>query len=71
MKAGQYEILGEAGRGGRGVVVKAKAPDGSLVALKLLQHGADPESIARFEREKRLLESLGTRDGFVPLIGWG
>jgi hypothetical protein len=71
VRAGPYDIIGEAGRGGRGVVVKAKAPDGSLVAVKLLQHGADPESIARCERETRLLESLGTKDGFVPLIGWG
>ncbi len=64
-RAGQiiahYHILGELGRGGMGVVYRAE--DTRLkrsVALKALPHAfaADPERLARFEREARILASL-------------
>src|SRR5437660_994184 len=53
-----------------GVVHKARAPDGRVVAVKVLL-GADPEAMARFQREVRLLGQLGEDAGFVPLLDSG
>jgi serine/threonine protein kinase len=49
-----YEVLGELGRGGMGVVYRARhAPSGRLVALKLIRDGvlAGPQDRARFRLE--------------------
>jgi serine/threonine-protein kinase len=49
-----YEILGELGRGGMGIVYKARDPRlNRLVALKMLRPGgrACPEELARFRHE--------------------
>ncbi|MCJ7644935.1 MAG: protein kinase [Candidatus Aminicenantes bacterium] len=59
--AGKYRVLEEIGRGGMGVVYKAE--DTKLarkVAIKVLPEifTADPERLARFEREARVLASL-------------
>ena len=48
MKIGPFEVLGELGRGGMGVVYRVRAPDGKEAALKLLKK-ADPSTLARFE----------------------
>ena len=66
VKIGPYEVLDELGRGGMGVVHRVRAPDGREHALKLL-FKSDPTALARFERERRLLASLGERQGFVRL----
>jgi serine/threonine protein kinase len=70
VRVGSYEILSELGRGGMGVVYRARSPEGSEVALKLLLR-ADPATVARFERERRLLGALEAEDGFVKLIDAG
>ena len=70
MKIGPYEVLGELGRGGMGVVYRVRSPDGRDAALKLLLR-ADPATLARFERERRLLASLGEEEGFVGLLDAG
>ena len=70
MKIGPYEVLGELGRGGMGVVYRVRAPDGREVALKVLLK-ADAATLARFDRERRLLASLGEKEGFVPLLDAG
>jgi tetratricopeptide (TPR) repeat protein len=69
-RLGDYEVTGTLGRGGMGVVLRGRAPDGTEVALKLLAHGS-PEALARFEREARLLAAFGREDGFVPLLAQG
>src|SRR5579883_2419445 len=66
MKLGSYELLEKLGEGGMGVVHRARGPDGAIVAVKVLKGGG----LARFERERRLLASLGDA-GFVPLLDMG
>ena len=60
-KLGPYEILSPLGAGGMGEVYKASdSRVGRTIALKVLpqEFFEDKESIARFEREARLLASL-------------
>ncbi len=71
MRIGDYEVQGELGRGGMGAVYRARAKDGRTVALKLLARAAPGAARERFERERRLLASLGEADGFVPLLDAG
>ena len=60
-KLGQYEILDRLGAGGMGEVWRARDMHlGRDVAIKLLLEGvsADPDRLARFEREARVLAAL-------------
>jgi Tol biopolymer transport system component len=60
-RIGPYEITAQLGEGGMGLVYRAKDFQlGREVALKVLPEGfaADPERLARFEREAKLLASL-------------
>ncbi|HZU97335.1 MAG TPA: protein kinase [Planctomycetota bacterium] len=70
MRIGRYEVLGQVGRGAAGVVFRARSPEGGEVAVKVLLR-TDAGSVARFEREKRLLSSFGEAEGFVPLLDAG
>ncbi len=70
MRLGVYEITGEVGRGGMGVVFRARAPSGADVAVKILVR-AGSRAATRFDRERRLLASLRSEDGFVPLLDAG
>ena len=64
----RYELLETIGRGGMGTVYRARARDGRIVAIKLLEGEASPNALARFERERRLQADLGEEAGFVPLL---
>jgi WD40 repeat protein len=68
---GDYAIEGELGRGGMGVVYRGRSPQGRVVAVKLLLAAQSRESVDRFQRETRLLGSLGEAQGFVPLLDSG
>jgi serine/threonine-protein kinase len=61
---GSYPIERELGRGGMGVVYLARDPRlNRLVAIKVLPDGLalNPDSLARFDCEARLLASLDGR----------
>ncbi|MBI3725903.1 serine/threonine protein kinase [bacterium] len=62
-----YELLEELGRGGKGVVSRARAPDGREVAIRKLDRGAEP-ALRRLERERSLRGALLEADGFVPVL---
>ena len=65
---GRYEILGELGRGGMGIVYRARRADlDREFALKVIRPGrdADPETIARFLREARAAARLASHPGIV------
>jgi hypothetical protein len=69
-RLGPYRILGEIGHGAMGVVLRAVAPSGEEVAVKILRHATPTaEPRARFDRERRVLAQLG--EGFVPLLDSG
>jgi formylglycine-generating enzyme required for sulfatase activity len=70
MRLGPYEVLGELARGGMGAVFRGRAPDGKLVAIKLVLK-ATRETLDRFDRERRLLNELGEAAGFVPILDAG
>ena len=60
-KLGHYEVVSSLGAGGMGEVYRARDTKlGREVAVKLLleEVSTDPERLARFEREARLLASL-------------
>jgi WD40 repeat protein len=71
VKLGEYEVLEQIGRGATGTVLRARARDGREVALKLLGKNVRPDWLARFARERRLLAALGSKEGFVALLGSG
>jgi tetratricopeptide (TPR) repeat protein len=70
MRIGPYEVASTLGQGGMGVVYAARAPGGRDVAVKVLRRN-EGEVLARFERERRLLASLGEAEGFVALLDTG
>ncbi|MCO5172349.1 MAG: protein kinase [Planctomycetes bacterium] len=69
---GGHELLGELGRGGMGVVYRARDPRlGREVALKVINSAAaDPEELARFEREARAAARV-RHPGVVAVYGAG
>ena len=71
-KLGVYEILSTLGSGGMGDVYRARDTKlGREVAVKVLPESLarDPERVARFEREARLLASLN-HPGIATLYGF-
>ena len=69
-RLGPYQVLEPIGRGGMAVVYRARHVElGRIVALKVLGQSLsrDPEQIARFRREARLLSRL-RHPGIVPVF---
>lgn len=70
-RLGPYELLAEVGRGGQGVVFKARQPGTDrLVAIKRLNAGAlaGTDALARFRREVRVAAALD-HPGIVAVYG--
>ena len=60
-RIGNFEVLGEIGRGGMGIIYKARETHtGRIVAVKILQTHTvhKPEMVARFRREAQAAASL-------------
>lgn len=68
---GPYVVVSELGRGGAGVVLRCRAPDGGEVAVKVLLDPRKNTLLARFARERQLLDELAEEGGFVPLLDAG
>lgn len=71
--AGKYEVLSVLGRGGLGVVYKAKQKHlERMCAVKVLteKFSEDPTSFQRFEREARIASSLNN-DNIISVFDFG
>jgi tetratricopeptide (TPR) repeat protein/tRNA A-37 threonylcarbamoyl transferase component Bud32 len=67
-RVGKYEILDELGRGGMGVVYKARHPGlDRVVALKTLIATGSPEHVERFLREARSAARMGKHPNLVQV----
>ena len=69
---GDYEILGELGRGGMGVVYEAREKSlDRIVALKVMRFGVvDPKALERFQREAETAGDLH-HTNIVPVYATG
>ena len=71
MHLGIYKVVDELGRGASARVLRARRPDGLLVAIKILTHANRKDAYARFAREQHILGSLSDAEGFVPILDSG
>ncbi len=69
---GDYTVISQIGTGGMGRIMKASAPDGAVVALKIIksEHIGKKAIIERFEQEMKICASLSHRN-IASIIGWG
>lgn len=63
------ELVEVLGSGGNALVWRARAPDGTEIALKVLKtKRVDTEPYRRFRREAEVLVAIGPRPGILPVL---
>lgn len=71
-KIGEYTVISQIGSGGMGRIMKASAPNGDPVALKIIkgEHINNKALVDRFEQEMKISSMLNHKN-IAEILGWG
>lgn len=71
-RIGEYTVISQIGFGGMGRIMKASAPNGKPVALKIIkgEHISNQALVDRFEQEMKI-SSLLSHTNVAEILGWG
>jgi len=71
-RIGDYTVISQIGFGGMGLIMKASAENGSLVALKIIksEHINNQSLVDRFQQEMKI-SSMLHHQNVAEILGWG